>query len=1033
MALEVEQTRNFGGLTKENLLFYAEVVVLEKMRKILPVLFLFSSLSLPAAPAVFAQSEIPTNLYYYDWSSTHQTTQRQGVLGFQARAQEEASPATTAQPPSSPAGLYRFRYLFGANLTPKTPFYLLKRVQESVSLLTTFNPVEKEKLRLGVAAERLNEAEGLAQQGETFGLGLVSDSYQRTMSDVSDNLEKLQSQKKDILDLLKLLDLETAKHTIVLEKVLVLAPEQAKASIEKAREASWQGTDTVADLTGRPAVPPDVASRIAALKAMGLLTEEEANKLISVKTRSEAREEMKKYVQEGVVPESDFLRLNENLKTYYPQEFFQIHEIKRFYALKKLEEEKPDEATLARIQEFAKTHQAGQAVPADLRKFWGPIVQLEEIQATIRPDLVDPALFKNNSEDRKKFQEIIERYKPRPEDVAFLNDYLAKNPKMANNLPPEYARMKNLAEKFGAQCGPGMKWVQKIYGSQETGVVVGMCVPQDKEDEARDLSINPENRSCAQVVTSAKSPDGFCAVFPNACLPAGWTKVDGCTETPKSTGPGVAAVSCPSNSHFVSVYGPDKGYCLPNYTPVGGGGGGGGSCPAGYHRNYEGGPCLADFSERDSRGGYLPPLTVNPGSYPSPFYPPSNRCPSGQHWVAEPFNPTGGYCVADSYRPPGAGCVPAPDCVYGRGGTPRCLMPEPPGGWCPEGAGGASACPSGQYVGPGGICTNPEMSALAWKCSQAGKYWDGKECKDTPPSPSSVVCPSGQSYDPNTRSCTGGGYGGMPNPQMGNCRTPGECYDWCKANPSQCPGFNPNSPRPGDYYGPSREAQEAACRAGGGVCVSWTNNACGCERITNPNCRPPEGGCQAGKAWDGSACVCRESNAYPSTCAYPSLGCPSGNYWDYSSCSCKPSTGSGGGGYGGYGGYTSCPPPTSGCPGGMSWDTGTCTCKPPCPAGSSWNGSYCMPDSSPPSGYGSCPSGQYWNGSTCATSSSGESSSTPPPSSTPAPAPAGSTPPPQEPPPSTSAPSTPPTESGGGTSCPSGSYWNGSACVQGSQ
>lgn len=822
------------------------------------IFFIFSFSS------VFAQAPIR----YYDWSSTLEKN-RITVLG--------------AATPS--ADLYRFnKYLFGADLTPETPFYLLKRFQENVSLMTTFNNVEKEKLKLSIAAERLNEAEKLAQKGSGFGMGFVSDNYRQTMNDLSQNLEKLQKQNVNVADLLKLVDLETAKHTVVLERVLVLAPKSAKQAMERAREGSWEGADMVADLTGRPAVPPDMASRIAALRSQGLLTEEEANKLIGAKTRNEAREEFKKYVQEGIVPESDFLRLNENLKTYFPAEFYQIHETKRFYALKKWEEQKPDEATLNKVQEFAKTYVSGEAVPADLRRYWGSLVQLEELQSTIRPDLIDANLFKNNPEDDKKFKEIVERYKPRPEDVAFLNNYLTNNSGMADNLPPEYQRMKSLAEKFGAQCGPGMKWIQKIIGSRETGVATGMCIPENSINDERPIEV--ENKNCLQVITSAKSPDGFCIVFPNSCLPQGWSKVESCTETmPKTETTAARAISCPSNSHFVPVYGSNNGYCVPNYTPVSESVRGNAemSCPAGYHRNYQGGSCLPDFSEKfASERGYLPPVMINPGGYPQPFYPPVQRCQNNQYWVPEPINPQGGYCMSNSYQPPNVpnpqmgNCRTPGECYDWCKANPqsdKCPgfnpnQPRPKDSFSPSPESQEAACRAG-----GGVCVSWNNGACG--CERPGsvsncrppdqgcgttKWWDYRSCscKDNGSYPSACAYPSG--------GCSSGNYW-----DSSACQ--------CRSNPSGSTGGMG-----------SRESQEAACRAGGGTCTSWVNEACSCQGYQSPSTpyTPPSGygSCSSGQYWNGSACVNSSPTDTPTTESMQQACQSGGCSWTGSACNC---------------------------------------------------------------------------------------------------------------------------------------------------
>lgn len=96
-----------------------------------------------------------------------------------------------------------------------------------------------------------------------------------------------------------------------------------------------------------------------------------------------------------------------------------------------------------------------------------------------------------------------------------------------------------------------------------------------------------------------------------------------------------------------------------------------------------------------------------------------------------------------------------------------------------------SSCPPGQFFGPGGICTSNDKTKDASACSQGGKFWNGTGCQDTPP--------------PGISPTVGGAYF-QPRPEMGNCKNPGECYDFCKSNPGKCAGFNPNSDKPKDNY-----------------------------------------------------------------------------------------------------------------------------------------------------------------------------------------------------------------------------------------
>ena len=97
------------------------------------------------------------------------------------------------------------------------------------------------------------------------------------------------------------------------------------------------------------------------------------------------------------------------------------------------------------------------------------------------------------------------------------------------------------------------------------------------------------------------------------------------------------------------------------------------------------------------------------------------------------------------------------------------------------------ACSSGQYFGPGGVCTSEDKTAEAGQCATGGKFWNGSSCQDTAPS----------GIHPQV-----GGAFFQPRPEMGNCETPGECYDYCKANPGRCGGFDSSSSRPPDTYIP---------------------------------------------------------------------------------------------------------------------------------------------------------------------------------------------------------------------------------------
>lgn len=739
------------------------------MHKLLSALVIIAGvfLVITASPAVASSTN-----RYYDWSSTLETKQSK-VLGITASAQESSPSAQSSTPLSA---YLRFdRYIFGGGLTPSSPFYFIKPLQENIQLTFTFDQKAKDELRVQIAGERLDEMQKLVTSNNTRAITSAANAYYQTMTALSDNVVSLKKQNTNVDELLNQLEEETAKHNVILEQVRIQVPDQAVGAIDTALGASWKGTDTVADLKDRPAVPPDVVSRLQSLKSQGLLTPEEVNKLVSVKSRVEAREEIGKYLNEGVVSESDFLRLNETAKSFYPDEFYQIHETLRFQELQKLEDQKPDDTTLNKIQDFAKTYQPGDQVPAELRKYWVPVTRLEEIQNTLRPDLIDAKLFKQNDQEFKKFNEVVERFKPRPEDIAFIKNFIQKNNADVSNLPPEYQRMYNLGQRYGAQCGAGFNWVPESQNPAG-----GYCSPNGSDlSSGMKYDDFAKGKACTGNLVNAKSGSGACSAYPADCIPPGWSKTDTCVATPVTTETN-NKITCPSNAHFVSVsYDPNGGYCIPNYTQVGfdqSTGSSGSACPASYHRSYGGGPCVPDYNTNTSNyPSSLPTLTTTPGGS---YYTNSGRCGPNSNWVPESINPQGGYCASNpgtnsgsispsresqeaACRSGGGTCVSWMNgaCGCERSGTGNTTSPTQSGNYsgspsresqeaaCRAGGGtcqgwtnGACSCTYGSSntTSPTQYGTTPPTG---YGSCPSGQYWNGSVCMTstyTPPPTSST-------------------------------------------------------------------------------------------------------------------------------------------------------------------------------------------------------------------------------------------------------------------------------------------------------
>ena len=263
---------------------------------------------------------------------------------------------------------------------------------------------------------------------------------------------------------------------------------------------------------------------------------------------------------------------------------------------------------------------------------------------------------------------------------------------------------------------------------------------------------------------------------------------------------------------------------------------------------------------------------------------------------------------------------------------------------------------------------DPAKCQLAASCP-SGQYFNGSSCST-----------SGSGTGGNSSiSCEQYGTGWHTMDSSGNCfnsamteyRTPAGTLNSCSS--ASVPGCSGS----GTSYPPS-------CPSGqywnGNACVNSTSGTTNCEQYgtgwhtmdSSGNCfnptmteyktangtlyscsATPATGCSGGTYTASSSCP---SSQYWNGTACVAIGtCPSGQYWT---------------------GYT-CATGTSGatsCPSGYYWNGSTCAVyysgATSCPSGQTWNGSSCVSPTSTPTTT-SCPSGQYWNGSACVSSTSG--------------------------------------------------------------
>ncbi|MBI3956148.1 hypothetical protein HY339_02735, partial [Candidatus Gottesmanbacteria bacterium] len=536
------------------------------------------------------------------------------VLGVFA---QESSPSGESAPSYKDYKEFGGYFLaFTRDMTPTSPLYFLKRMEENVALvLATGNPVKRADTLLAIGGERTSELDAMAEAGNTDAVRVLVSSYERTMADQAKTLESLQG-KPEVTPLMLETDKEVAKHMLTLEEVSLKVPEAAAANIQTAIVKAEEIVDRVADASGRPAVPQEMIARLQAYKAQGLLSEEEITKIVSATSRRDARSEFRKLADNRVVPLADVKKFDEAAAAYYPAGFARAVEVRKFRELASLEKDRPDETTVAAVQDFAKTYKAGDLVPPSIRSWWAPMVRMEELQATFRPDLLEAAAyFKYRPEEQQKYTELVERMKPTEGDMQYVRGLVASNPTAAND--PAYSRILTLGDRFGTA------------------------------DKTAPLS--PVAASCSRESHWVNVP----------FMPGGGYCVPDLVYQSLSSGTGSGETPCPPNYRRLGA----GGACYPEnpsgpgvtqYLPSPG------SCPGGYHWETDRGT---------GRGGYCSPdYMTGGGGYPSPITPPS-YCPQGKVFrdgKCEEYNPPPAQgCGANSWWN-GQKCIEQKNCGEGK-------------------------------------------------------------------------------------------------------------------------------------------------------------------------------------------------------------------------------------------------------------------------------------------------------------------------------------------------------------------------------
>lgn len=130
-----------------------------------------------------------------------------------------------------------------AEMTPDNPFYGIKRFVESVHLFLTFDPVERAKLRLQFAEQRLAEAKAMAEKGDYDQVCKLLSDYEDELNKCLEEVESAEAQGKSVEEVQEIVYEATLVHQAVIEAVMEKAPQQAMQGLEKALEVSSHGNE----------------------------------------------------------------------------------------------------------------------------------------------------------------------------------------------------------------------------------------------------------------------------------------------------------------------------------------------------------------------------------------------------------------------------------------------------------------------------------------------------------------------------------------------------------------------------------------------------------------------------------------------------------------------------------------------------------------------------------------------------------------------------------------------------------------------
>lgn len=405
-------------------------------------LFFFFFLLIPTQ--VFAKE--PSLERYYDWSSWN--------TNGQVLAESTSSVRASLK---SPVGLQ-----------PDSPFYFFKPIVENISLALTFDPKSKEVKRLDITEERLAETQKLLEKKKYDLAGKNLDRYQSSLNQSTNSLDNLKKGNIEVKDLAQKIELYSAKHSLVLEKLQEEVPDKLKNEIEKALASSQKGMDKSADELGEPAVTAELKNRLDSLRVLGVLNSDQINSILTLGSREDVRKKVEDLAAQDLIPRADVKKMDQAQLSYFPSDYSVVTEKKKLVEFAKLENEKPDEQIQKKIEKFISERKQNEPVPQELQKWWAMRMRYKELQATLRPELVPPPA---KIVEPEKKQEVKKIDKPKSKTIASSSSEQSSSvPSSSPTISPPVSDSSSVSQpttpstQLGSQCSFGAHALGTIFG-----------------------------------------------------------------------------------------------------------------------------------------------------------------------------------------------------------------------------------------------------------------------------------------------------------------------------------------------------------------------------------------------------------------------------------------------------------------------------------------------------------------------------------------------------------------------------------------